>query len=74
MSSDDKKYAVVWFEGDDIFRLATDDDKTVWLTRAETEYEVSGVLDTESQVDEAQEGVRYAIEANLMDSMFGLTE
>lgn len=72
--TEDNRYAVVWFEGDDIFRLATNDDKTVWLTRAETEYEVIGVLETQSQVDEAKEGIRYAIAADLMDSMFGLTE
>ena len=69
----DPQYAILWFEGSDMFTLVDDNDKTILLAREAAQEESSRLLHTEKEINEAEEGIRYAVPANLLDELFGWT-
>jgi len=65
------EYAIIWFEGSGAFTLVDDNDKTVLLTLEQARNESADVLSNEKDVDDAEPGVRYAIPAQMLDTLFG---
>lgn len=64
-------YAIVWFEGDDIFTLVDNEDKTIRLTETHAQTESFDTLKSAKQVEDAQDDLRYAIHVDLLESLFG---
>lgn len=64
-------YAIVWFEGDDIFTLVDNDDKTIRLTEEHAKEESYATLRNEKDIEDAQDDLRYAIHVDLLESTFG---
>lgn len=72
MNAELATYAILWFEGNDnMFTLVDEHDKTVLLTKPEALHEAARILSTEAEVQEAESGIRYAVPANLLDTLFG---
>jgi len=67
------QYAILWFEDSNMFTLVDDEDKTIILDRHSALEESARILDTESEINEAEEGIRYAVPAYLLDELFGWT-
>lgn len=65
------EYAIIWFEGDDAFTLVNSQNQTVVQTRAEVSRDTAGVIDTEDQLDKAEDDLRYAISLTLLEDLFG---
>lgn len=68
------EYAILWFEDNSIFTLVNEDNYTVRLTFTEAQDESARILETEEDIDEADEGVRYAVPLYLLDELFGWTD
>lgn len=67
----DREYAIVWFEGEDIYTLVDTNDKTVLLTESEALSEAAQILRKTSDVEDAEEDLRYAIPAHMLNELFG---
>lgn len=71
MDTKTKVYALIWFEGENYYTLVDRNNKTVLLSEAEAEYDTSGILRTEDDVENAQDDIRYAIDVTLLEDLFG---
>lgn len=67
-----KQYAIIWFEDDDNYTLVNRNG-LVTLTEDEvhSSEEIAGILETQEDVDVAQDDARYAIRLDLLDELFG---
>lgn len=69
----DTKYAVIWFEGTDNFTLVDRKGRLVKMVEkdAHAAPSISGLLKTQADVERAQDGPKYAITLELLESLFG---
>lgn len=69
----DTKYAVIWFEGADNYTLVDRKGRLVKMSEkdAASAPSISGLLKTQAQVEEAQDGPKYAITLDLLETLFG---
>ena len=69
----DTKYAIIWFEGHDKYTLVDRHGSLVTRTEKEVHQAPSivGILRTQSDVEEAQDDLKYAISTDLLESLFG---
>lgn len=66
------EYAIIWFEDNDNFTLFNRKG-LVTLTREQalSSEDIAGILETEADVDDAQDDLRYAISLQLLDILYG---
>lgn len=69
----DTKFAVIWFEGADIFTLVDRKGKLVKLSEREAKAapSITGVLKSQSDVELAVDDLKYAIYLDLLEDLFG---
>lgn len=67
------EYAIIWYEDDTIFRLVDTKGNLRVFTRqqAEEEASVSGFLETEDDINKAEDDLRYAISLQLLEDTYG---
>jgi hypothetical protein len=67
------KYAVIWFEGHDNYTLVDKSGDFILMTEKEARKapSISGILNTQSDVEEAQDDLKYAISTELLENLFG---
>lgn len=64
-------YAIIWFEGETAFTLVDSQNKTVVQPRDAVQRDTAGVIDTEQQLEDAEDDLRYAISVDLLENFFG---
>lgn len=71
---DTTKYTVIWFEGADNYTLVDRKGRLIKMTEKEaTEApSIAGILRTQSDVEDAQDDLKYAISLELLEDLFGL--
>lgn len=69
----DTKYAVIWFEGTDNYTLVDRKGRLVKMSEKEAHAAPSilALLKTQTDVEEAQDGPKYAIQLELLETLFG---
>lgn len=69
----DNVYAIIWYEDDTIYRLVNTGGELKTFTRqqAETEASVAGFLNTEEDINSAEDDLRYAISLQLLEETYG---
>lgn len=65
------EYAVIWFEGEETYTLVNSSNQTVILSRAEAYQDTAGVINTEDDLENAEDDLRYAISTDLLEDLFG---
>lgn len=67
-----KRYAIIWFEDNDNFTLFNRKGLVV-LTKEQvlSSDDIAGILESEADVDDAQDDLRYAISLELLDELYG---
>lgn len=71
MNDNANKYAIIWFEGDSPYTMVDKKGKTVLLSKEAAMQQASGLLHTQDDVDEAEDDLKYAITATLLEDLFG---
>lgn len=66
-----KRYAIIWFEGDNTFRLVDRQSKTITLSYEEASQDSAGIIDTEESLERAEDDLRYAISTELLEDLYG---
>lgn len=66
-------YAVIWFEGPDTFTLVDRKGRLVKMTAKEVSNSetIVSTLKTQADVEEALDGLKYAITLDLLENLFG---
>lgn len=65
------EYAIIWFEGDIAYTLVDARNQTVIQSRDAVARDTAGIIDTEEQLEAAEDDLRYAISTELLSNFFG---
>jgi hypothetical protein len=67
------RYAIIWFEGQDKYTLVDRHGSIVTRTEKEITHAPSivSILRTQSDVEDAQDDLKYAISTELLENLFG---
>lgn len=67
------QYAIVWFEGENVYTLVNNKDRPILLSKEHlsSEPSIHGVIDREDQVETANDDHRYAIRTHLLEELYG---
>lgn len=66
-------YVPIWFSEGDVYTFSDKDGNTIQYTEVEASRQpaISSLLKTESDVERADDDVRYAISASLLEELYG---
>lgn len=73
VSNNSGLFVPVWFSDGDVYTFSDQHGHPILYTEMEARQQpsISGILRTESDVENADDDIRYAIDATLLEELFG---